>query len=674
MLFSRARADSQQDSTTVSSTVSSTMSSAPSESTAPTSVLEESTSTLLSKMPPAKMKGKYTQNRGLEDLPGVRHALDLFLSSHMVESEQFCRESDPKMERLYFASGYGLIQCVKALMSYEDEDILAAIGHTRHGNNIANQHRKSESMFTRLSSLVSSTSEVNWVKSMTPVERHAELIYAETLFEKALLGIIYSGDWLAFFKEALHMRTLVNIYWLLYSYLKTVDAEASTRGDGPEDKSIDSDFRSGVYLGAGLSHIILTLLPGPLQTVVEIFGFKGHREEGLELLYKAGGWRETSDPDAAIPKISAEEEGVRRPICDMALLMYHLVIAAFASSSGVDIPRAQNILDWNLKRYPKGVFVLFGQGRLFLMHGQPKRAIESYQTAMEVQSQYRNLHMISYWEMALAYLALYDPLESLACWRNLHAEATWSKACYAYGISVCLLALGEEERLKEADSFMEKVPKLTQRIAGKSIPLEKFVARKSRKFKKQNKRLALPAIEFSYFFLGIARAPQTVIANKILPEVVELQNKLKSFENNPKKYEDGHGYWDDLCLADFIEGVCYRYLAYTEPNAVLDPEETYEMPREEAEQRGLAAFQRVLSNAPKIELDHHLVYYTHFEMGRLLACTGRKQEARKHFDLILSGKNLEVSSHSRKGKYSFESALLLRTHAVVDALEHDKPL
>lgn len=98
------------------------------------------------------------------------------------------------------------------------------------------------------------------------------------------------------------------------------------------------------------------------------------------------------------------------------------------------------------------------------------------------------------------------------------------------------------------------------------------------------------------------------------------------------------------------------------------------MPREEAEERGLAAFQRVLSNGPKIELDHHLVYYTHFEMGRLLACMGRKEEARKNFDLILSGtscplslkervfsnvhrflgKNLEVNSHSRKGKYSFE--------------------
>ena len=46
------------------------------------------------------------------------------------------------------------------------------------------------------------TSGVRWYKTMTPMERHAELVYAESLFEKAILGIVYSGDWLAFVKEA----------------------------------------------------------------------------------------------------------------------------------------------------------------------------------------------------------------------------------------------------------------------------------------------------------------------------------------------------------------------------------------------------------------------------------------------------------------------------------------
>ena len=54
---------------------------------------------------------------------------------------------------------------------------------------------------------------------MTEVERHAELVYAESMFEKALLGIVYSGDWLAFIKEVYaffcfvpHLRLLINLF------------------------------------------------------------------------------------------------------------------------------------------------------------------------------------------------------------------------------------------------------------------------------------------------------------------------------------------------------------------------------------------------------------------------------------------------------------------------------
>lgn len=79
--------------------------------------------------------------------------------------------------------------------------MVAAIAIVKHGNNVAAQHRKKGSFTTKLAALVTSPS-VSFVKSMTDVERHAELTYAETLFEKALLGIVYSGDWLQFIKEA----------------------------------------------------------------------------------------------------------------------------------------------------------------------------------------------------------------------------------------------------------------------------------------------------------------------------------------------------------------------------------------------------------------------------------------------------------------------------------------
>ena len=62
------------------------------------------------------------------------------------------------------------------------------MGHIKHANTIANEHRKkAASLPFRLAGYVTGNTGVNWVKSMTDVERHAELVYAESLFEKVRL-------------------------------------------------------------------------------------------------------------------------------------------------------------------------------------------------------------------------------------------------------------------------------------------------------------------------------------------------------------------------------------------------------------------------------------------------------------------------------------------------------
>ena len=100
----------------------------------------------LAEEPPA-VAWPYAHAAALDDVPGIAYALDTFLKSQMVEAEEYCHRNDPKKcvcppspsvpvqppslpgfysllprrERLYFATGFGLIQCVKALMSYEDD-------------------------------------------------------------------------------------------------------------------------------------------------------------------------------------------------------------------------------------------------------------------------------------------------------------------------------------------------------------------------------------------------------------------------------------------------------------------------------------------------------------------------------------------------------------------------
>jgi hypothetical protein len=88
------------------------------------------------------------------------------------------------------------------------------------------------------------------------------------------------------------------------------------------------------------------------------------------------------------------------------------------------------------------------------------------------------------------------------------------------------------------------------------------VARKSRKYHKQQGRLALPALEMAYIFQAIAHAPKTIIISKMLPEIEIVLRELQAHKTDPSKYQDGHGYWDDFCLARLLEGICARYVAF----------------------------------------------------------------------------------------------------------------
>ena len=94
------------------------------------------------------------------------------------------------------------------------------------------------------------------------------------------------------------MRTTIAIYRQLGQYLDHMDAAYTTSKDSSQplfDPSVDIHFRSGVYLGVGVCNMVLSLMPGRLMTLVELFGYKGDRKLGLDLLMKAGGWVEGSD-------------------------------------------------------------------------------------------------------------------------------------------------------------------------------------------------------------------------------------------------------------------------------------------------------------------------------------------------------------------------------------------
>ena len=88
-------------------------------------------------------------------------------------------------------------------MTFDSEDLALALDICRSTSVTSSALRKpSESIVTRLGGLVRAGAGVARIKSMTVLERHAELVYAETSLMKAMLAIVSGGDWFGLVREA----------------------------------------------------------------------------------------------------------------------------------------------------------------------------------------------------------------------------------------------------------------------------------------------------------------------------------------------------------------------------------------------------------------------------------------------------------------------------------------
>lgn len=370
------------------------------------------------------------------DLDVCRAVITLFLSSKMREAEDLLVAKDADNNHLYLQMGHSLIQCLKGMMTFDSEDLTTALDIAKATSLTATTLRRpTESVLSKIGGLVRSGHGVARVRQMSALERHAELVYAETVLIKAMVAIVAGGDWLGLIKEALNMRTAHGIYRNLQQYLDESDK------DGYDD-DIDMDFRSGVLLGTGTSSLMLSLLPGKVLKLAEVFGYAGDRTIALKTLMSAGGWSD----DSELPAFNQTNEGIRRPVCDMILLTFHLVISVLMPVSGVDIPAARKILAYNMKRYPdgeserlrngagwltsSGVFFLYFQARLFTNQCEPELSNESLQHALNLPLEYVQLQHMCLWDYGCNYLQLNNWDGARQCFEILRAESNWSRAVY----------------------------------------------------------------------------------------------------------------------------------------------------------------------------------------------------------------------------------------------------
>lgn len=276
---------------------------------------------------------------------------------------------------------------------------------------------------------------------------------------------------MSFLRESLNIRSSYNSYMTLEKYIDYMKSEGKM-------EELDHHFTSGVGLGVGCFSLILSMLPASVVKVAEFIGFSSDRAHGLHVLESVGGWDDKSSLTRNTSDLS--QTGLRSQLCDMILIVYHVVLSKMVPLSDVDIPFAERIINDCLSHYPRGVFYLFFNGRLMVTKKLLKEAEEQYQKAIDIQKDWKQLQHMCFWELGLIYMMKQEWQKAYDLYRILGKESNWSKAVYTYLKAINLYMLADETKdeavktdyMKQVVSFMEQVTGEKQKIAGKSIPME----------------------------------------------------------------------------------------------------------------------------------------------------------------------------------------------------------
>ena len=212
-------------------------------------------------------------------------------------------------------------------------------------------------------------------------------------------------------------------------------------------------------------------------------------------------------------------------------------------------------------------------------------------------------HHVAAWECvwAASYRGLWR--EALRQAAVLLEESRWSPCIYSYlkAAFYCMLQkeLSPEERSEQAE-LMEAVPGLKQRIAGKSLPMEKYAGRKAERWHKQGGRLLVPGLELVYLWNGFSiLGKQYSLVEAVYVAVQEGEQAWQ--EQGAQEFQ-----LENSCLLLLLRGMCLKYMG-----APLGAEE---------------CFRQVVAAAPRLKVDTYLAPYATVELA-LLFIASRETEA-----------------------------------------------
>ncbi|XP_030207510.1 tetratricopeptide repeat protein 39B [Gadus morhua] len=532
--------------------------------------------------------------------------LELFLNNRF--SDALAHLKPWKAKSMYHAMGYSSMLVMQAGMTFDPKDVEAAMTSLRESLETCQSFRKKSGLLETITNLWYRQSSDN----LTEEEMHAELCYAEVLLQKASLTFMDESI-MGFIKGGMRIRNSYQIF-------KDCQVIANKMDEEMQQKATHLHFKCGVNMGIGSFNLMLSLLPTRVLRLMEFLGFSGDRDVGLSEL-RAG----------------VATNGLRSILSMLTLLMYHLYITVILGTGEVDLTEAENLLEPYIKKFPNGALILFYTARIALLKGNFTFAREKYLACITAQQEWRQIHHLCYWELMWAHSFEQEWKKAYHYADLLSKESKWSQSTYMYQKAALLSMLPDAEveaMGQNAEDLFKQVEGLRLRIAGKSVPTEKFAAKKAQRCSSSRPtKPVLPALEMMYVWNGftiVGKRPE--LTYSILSTIQKAEDQLASSASQ----SDHHV--DDQCVVQLLKGLCLRQLGS------LD----------EAE----GCFNQVISSEQQIKYDDYLVPFTMYELGLIYKQRG---DTHKAVELL---EKIKVTYKD----YSMESRLHFRIHAALNTM------
>lgn len=438
------------------------------------------------------------------DMREVEAAVTLFLDSRPQEATAHLHAKHGTS--LIHTHGFAVISMLRAIMTFDALDIAIATNALRASADFASLLRKEVSLIASFSSFFAAkTAKDSHLKAMTPLQIHAEFIFAEAHLLKALLYILTDPNMVGFLREGLAIR---NAYTIFKKCYKSIVSIYNEKGDkGLADHGLDEHALQAAYLGVGTFNLILSTIPTRLLRIFEMIGFGGHRNFGMQCLELGGGWNTHATPSACsltslnidksnslAPAKSAKKVYVavdffqgktqkgpgsrfgflncRKFMCDLSLLTYHIALASMIQVPGCNLPLARAQLEINLEAHPDSFIYLFFKAKSLQADSDPAGSIPVLERVVHLAKDWRQFAHVSFWDIAMCHVSLGNYEKAAYYYDLLYVENKWSKATYLYLKAICLYSVDPVKNQKDVLDMMQKVPKLCQKVAGKSVPTE----------------------------------------------------------------------------------------------------------------------------------------------------------------------------------------------------------